>query len=67
MKKISFVYRHNNHCDIGTYRITPPIPLRSVLWIRIRKDQELFAGSEGMVTRGYGFGSKPGLGHYQKS
>jgi hypothetical protein len=37
----------------------------SVLWIRIRKDPKLFAGS-GSVTRGYGsgFGSETGLKFY---
>jgi hypothetical protein len=39
----------------------------SVLWIRIRKDPKLFAGS-GSVTRGYGsgsgFGSEAGLKSY---
>jgi hypothetical protein len=36
-----------------------------VLWIRIRKDPKLFAGS-GSVTRGYGsgFGSETGLESY---
>jgi hypothetical protein len=36
-----------------------------VLWIRIRKDPKLFAGS-GSVTRGYGsgFGSETGLKSY---
>jgi hypothetical protein len=34
-----------------------------VLWIRIRKDPKLFAGSgTGSTTRGYGSGSDPGPG-----
>jgi hypothetical protein len=39
--------------------------LATVLWIRIRKDLKLFAGS-GSVTRGYGsgFGSETGLKSY---
>jgi hypothetical protein len=37
--------------------------LEAVLWIRIRKDPKLFAGS-GSVTRGYGFGSETGLKSY---
>jgi hypothetical protein len=47
------------------WRILARCRWKSVLWIRIRKDPKLFAGS-GSVTRGYGsgFGSETGLKSY---
>jgi hypothetical protein len=39
------------------------IPTEPQLWIRIRKEPKLFAGS-GSVPRGYGSGSETGLKSY---
>jgi hypothetical protein len=57
------VYHNSSEDEMKIHRIRNSA---TVLWIRIRKDPKLFAGS-GSGTRGYGSGSETGLEPYQKS
>jgi alpha-tubulin suppressor-like RCC1 family protein len=55
-----FAWGANSHGQLGLGDFEDRlVPTQAVLWIRIRKDPKLFAGS-GSVTRSYGSGS--GLG-----